>query len=105
MLDRSLHRTSIRPRFSRGFITIAALSLYAPVWSAEDAPYVISKKEFRKQVKSISLSPLAVAPGLSLTPEFHAFMETESERLLNKTKLDVVPIAPYKELRLSLIHI
>lgn len=64
---------------------------------AADSPYLIKKKDFRKQIRSVALAPLDVPQMLVLTPEMRTFIETEATRRLDKTKLDMVGIEPYAE--------
>ena len=69
------------------------------VHAADDSPYLIAKKDFRKRIRMVSLSPVSVAPGLTLSDEYRELLEEEATKRLSKQKLELVPIEPYAELR------
>lgn len=79
-----------------------ALLCTAPVAIAADTPYVLPKKEFKKRIKYVSLSPLSVHESLNLSDDMRAFVEAEANTRLNKTKLQVLGIQPYAQLRATL---
>ncbi len=80
--------------------------LLAPGFSFADdeSPFVIPKKDYRKQVKHVSLTPLTVAPGLTLSDEFRTLIEAEAANRLSKTRVELVPIEPYAEIRRRFIQ-
>ena len=69
------------------------------MYAADDSPYRISKKEFRQQVNSVSLSPLHVPPIIELSEDMRRLLEAEAVKRLSKTKLEFLPIEPYAQLR------
>lgn len=91
----------LQHRFSIGSLLLVALCLapVAPVHAAKDSPFIISKKDFKKQVKSVALTPLVVPDLLILTDEMRALIESEAARRLAKTRLDVTGIEPYAEIQ------
>lgn len=79
---------------------IIALSLFPSIGTAaEEDPFLIDKKDYRKQVKVISLAPLDLAPGLQLDAQMLQFIENEAASRLAKTKVEVIPIEPYAKIR------
>ena len=55
--------------------------------AAKESPYLIEKKAFKKQVRSVALSPLEVPSMLTLSDEMRAYIEAEATKALSKTKL------------------
>ena len=67
--------------------------------AASDSPYLIEKKAFKKDVRSVALSPLYVPDLLKLSPEMRAHIEAEATTALSKTKIKSVGIPAYAEIR------
>ncbi len=80
-------------------VALVYVGFAASAYAAKDSPYILSKKEFKQRVKSISLSPLDFPPAFELSHEMRGMIEAEATQRLAKKKLETVGIAPYEELR------
>ncbi len=69
------------------------------VHGADDSPYLIEKKKFRKSVRTVALAPLDVPDMFTLSAQMHQHLEAEATKALNKTRLKGVGIPVYQEIR------
>ena len=67
--------------------------------AADDSPYAIEKREFKKRIKSVALTPLYAPDIFKLDAATRAMIEAEATERMAKTKLKALPIATYAELR------
>jgi len=87
-------------------VVVAVFGLLgAPAASAaSDSPYLIAKKEFKNRIKSIALSPVIAHETLNLSSSMQSLVEAEASARMNKTKLEVLGIEPYAQLRATMIE-
>jgi|GEM_PF-1459174 len=86
------------------YIAIVLLALWVAgtadhAVGAKDTPYVLAKKSFKKQVKTVALSPLQVPAMFELSAEMRDFIESEASAALAKTKIDNLGGGDYRSLQ------
>ncbi len=87
----------MRMRLSRLLVLVIALPLV--VWAADDEPYKVDKREFRKAYKVIAMTPIDTDPYLSLNETARTIIETEVVSRLEKRGYTVVPSSVLAGLR------
>ena len=72
-------------------VSLATLAAAPLAWAADDDPYFINKREFRRTYKTIALSPVD-APGLFNMPDsVAAALEEEVTKRLERRGIEVLP--------------
>jgi len=80
-------------------------ALLSVVWvvpsamAANDSPFLMPKKEFRKSIKSVAAVPLAHPRMLAIPAQRVAYIEEQVQQALQKTGLAAVPMQAYRSLR------
>jgi len=69
------------------------------VQAANESPYLLEMKVFKKTVRSVALSPLNAPDMLQLSDDLRAQIEAEATRELAKTKIKTVGIPAYAEIQ------
>lgn len=69
--------------------------LAAPAYAASDSPYLIEKKDFKKKISSVALSPLDVPDMIPLSADMRTFLETEAAKALAKKKISNQAMSEY----------
>ncbi len=96
------HRFFVRNVVRLGWLATAMLAA-GSLQAADDSPYLIEKKVFKKSIRKIALTPLDTPALFALTDEQVAMIEAEMVERLEKKKFDIVPIDTYRQLRDTMI--
>lgn len=73
------------------------LLISACVVQADDDGWRIKKRDFKKQVDVIAMTPVAAAEGLVLRPEIAALLEAEISKKVSKKRFDVIAADKYQD--------
>jgi len=83
-------------------ITLVTVSA---AWSKEEvSPYIISKKEFKKSIKSIAILPLQVDNEFQLNEETQSMITELFEKELDKQGFDVIPSKVFAAIKTQMIE-
>ncbi len=91
-----IQRSNLRRVLIVGWAGMCLL-LQASLGHSADSPYLIKKKDFKKQITNVALTPLNAPQMLILTPEMRTLIEAEATRRLGKTRIKNIGIGPYSE--------
>lgn len=75
------------------------LVIALPVIAAEDSPFLIDKRDFKKQFKTIALAPVDAEPMFDLPASVARMLEEEVTKHLQKRGYKVIPSSVLAEIR------
>ena len=81
-------------------IAVCMLLITLPAAAADKLdPYLIDKKVFKKQIKTIALAPFDVPEILEMPDGIEQMIEQELIKRLEKKRFEVIPSSVYQEIR------
>ncbi len=69
------------------------------VSAAQESPFFIEKKQFKKQVKTVAVAPIQISLAFEASEALERRLEDEVIRLLEKKRFTVIPVSEYRSIR------
>ena len=85
-------------RFLAG-ITATCVLLAFPAAAADESPFRIDKKVFKRQVRMVALSPIDAAPMLQMPDSAETIIQEEITKKLEKRGFEVIPASALRQIR------
>ncbi|NND45624.1 MAG: hypothetical protein HKN58_09895 [Xanthomonadales bacterium] len=73
------------------YAVLTSLLIVGPVTAADDDAFLVDKKQFKKQVRTIALTPVDADGYFEMPDRVAAMLEAEVTRRLEKEGFDVIP--------------
>ncbi len=84
-------------------ILILLVSLGVPAAAvAQDSPYLLAKKDFRKAVAKVAMAPLQTPGWLTLPQEQITAIEQLAQEEMEDTRFKLIPVQTYRNIRLRM---
>lgn len=81
-------------------ITAASIFILVPAaWAGDESPFLIDKKVFKKQVKSVALSPIDAPEAVRMPDSAKAIIQEEIAKYLRKRGYEVIPASVLGDIR------